>query len=241
MLRKGKYRVKSPGQGPERASVPEDTQLVSAELGMESSWFSSRIAAHFLVTTPLNPRALGLPLMETPSGSSETLFSEHICKNPKETLSLGCFQLTYWSAPVGKLPRTPWLYTQLLLEKELRNKGGLMPVGCADQPRQLAQVHSQGEEPSMSHTSLCRPCFFCVGPWVAHSALRAPESAILDSGGSDRIWLSLPSFVLCSQGAGLEGAGLGWCQGLVPQSGLSLGLQGVVQMALFSSAGAIRS
>lgn len=163
--------------------MPEDTQLVNTELGMKSSWFSSRIAAHFLVTTPLNPSALGLPLMETPSGSSETLFSEHICKNPKEILSLDCFQLTYWSAPVGKLPRTPWLYTQLLLEKELRNKGGLMPVGCADQPR------AAGTSPQSGSRAL----------HVTHKLVQALLLPRRSPGGS-----------LCSQSTRVRHLGLWW-------------------------------
>ena len=74
------------------------TQLVSVEVGMKSPWFSSRIPAYFLVTSPLNPRVWGCLRWKPPSGSSEILFSEHIFKNQKEILSLGCFHLTSWSA-----------------------------------------------------------------------------------------------------------------------------------------------
>lgn len=188
--------------------------------------------------------------METPSGSSETLCSEHVRKNQREILSLGCFHLTAWSAPMGKLPRTPRLFTQLLLHEELGNAGSLVPVGCADQPRPAQtsglQLHSQGAEPSASHT-LTQALSIPSGPWVGHSVLTVPESATLDPWCTDHLVVQTgPCFLFLQSCPLLTGGSYGtvW-PGLVPgpvsQSGLSLALQGGEQMELFSPAGAVRN
>lgn len=178
--------------------------------------------------------------METPSGSSETLCSEHVCKNQREILSLGCFHLTAWSVPMGKLPRTPRLFTQLLLHEESGNAGSLVPVGCADQPRPAGSNSTVREQSRLRHT-LAQACQFHPVPgWVtlcSRCPSQPPWTLVVQTGPCFLFLQSCP--LLAGDSYGMVWPGL--VPGPVSQSGLSLALQGGEQMELFSPAGAVKN